>query len=132
MVLWRFEFRCNAFCSIPFIYLFHVITSRITSILFFTFYFYILYFSVELLLFSLFIQCKLEYQACLLGKQISVRCEGRCPCPSDMSTSTSRNVKRGKWWALIHSFIFVLAIEKFCSKCCHMYIVKFTFVHIPI
>nr|XP_019587027.1 PREDICTED: testican-3 isoform X3 [Rhinolophus sinicus] len=39
-------------------------------------------------------QCKLEYQACLLGKQISVRCEGRCPCPSDKSTSTSRNVKR--------------------------------------
>ncbi|KAM5233728.1 testican-3 isoform 3-T4 [Hipposideros larvatus] len=39
-------------------------------------------------------QCKLEYQACVLGKQISVRCEGRCPCPSDKSTSTSRNVKR--------------------------------------
>ncbi|XP_006917081.1 testican-3 isoform X3 [Pteropus alecto] len=40
-------------------------------------------------------QCKLEYQACVLEKQISVRCEGRCPCPSDKSTSTSRNVKRG-------------------------------------
>nr|KAF6482232.1 SPARC (osteonectin), cwcv and kazal like domains proteoglycan 3 [Molossus molossus] len=40
-------------------------------------------------------QCKLEYQACILGKQISVRCEGHCPCPSDKSTSTSRNVKRG-------------------------------------
>uniref|UniRef100_A0ABI7WPB0 SPARC (osteonectin), cwcv and kazal like domains proteoglycan 3 n=2 Tax=Felinae TaxID=338152 RepID=A0ABI7WPB0_FELCA len=40
-------------------------------------------------------QCKLEYQACVLGKQISVKCEGRCPCPSDKSTSTSRNVKRG-------------------------------------
>uniref|UniRef100_A0A452V2S3 Testican-3 n=2 Tax=Ursus maritimus TaxID=29073 RepID=A0A452V2S3_URSMA len=39
-------------------------------------------------------QCKLEYQACVLGKQISVKCEGRCPCPSDKSTSTSRNVKR--------------------------------------
>ncbi|XP_006917083.1 testican-3 isoform X5 [Pteropus alecto] len=39
-------------------------------------------------------QCKLEYQACVLEKQISVRCEGRCPCPSDKSTSTSRNVKR--------------------------------------
>ncbi|XP_012880109.1 PREDICTED: testican-3 isoform X5 [Dipodomys ordii] len=40
-------------------------------------------------------QCKLEYQACVLGKQISVKCEGRCPCPSDKSTSSSRNVKRG-------------------------------------
>uniref|UniRef100_A0A8C8WGA7 SPARC (osteonectin), cwcv and kazal like domains proteoglycan 3 n=1 Tax=Panthera leo TaxID=9689 RepID=A0A8C8WGA7_PANLE len=40
-------------------------------------------------------QCKLEYQACVFGKQISVKCEGRCPCPSDKSTSTSRNVKRG-------------------------------------
>nr|KAF6402565.1 SPARC (osteonectin), cwcv and kazal like domains proteoglycan 3 [Rousettus aegyptiacus] len=40
-------------------------------------------------------QCKLEYQACVLEKQISVRCEGRCPCPSDKSTGTSRNVKRG-------------------------------------
>ncbi|KAL6089385.1 hypothetical protein STEG23_012561 [Scotinomys teguina] len=39
-------------------------------------------------------QCKLEYQACVLGKQISIRCEGRCPCPSDKSTSTGRNVKR--------------------------------------
>uniref|UniRef100_Q9BQ16-2 Isoform 2 of Testican-3 n=1 Tax=Homo sapiens TaxID=9606 RepID=Q9BQ16-2 len=39
-------------------------------------------------------QCKLEYQACVLGKQISVKCEGHCPCPSDKPTSTSRNVKR--------------------------------------
>uniref|UniRef100_A0A2I2Z3P2 SPARC (osteonectin), cwcv and kazal like domains proteoglycan 3 n=1 Tax=Gorilla gorilla gorilla TaxID=9595 RepID=A0A2I2Z3P2_GORGO len=41
------------------------------------------------------VQCKLEYQACILGKQISVKCEGHCPCPSDKPTSTSRNVKRG-------------------------------------
>ncbi|XP_052018216.1 testican-3 isoform X4 [Apodemus sylvaticus] len=40
-------------------------------------------------------QCKLDYQACVLEKQISVKCEGRCPCPSDKSMSTSRNVKRG-------------------------------------
>ncbi|XP_004392723.1 PREDICTED: testican-3 isoform X3 [Odobenus rosmarus divergens] len=40
-------------------------------------------------------QCKLEYQACVVGKQISIKCAGRCPCPSDKSTSTSRNVKRG-------------------------------------
>ncbi|XP_053450805.1 testican-3-like isoform X2 [Nycticebus coucang] len=39
-------------------------------------------------------QCKLEYQACALGKQISVQCEGHCPCSSDKSTSGSRNVTR--------------------------------------
>uniref|UniRef100_A0A8C0D6J1 SPARC (osteonectin), cwcv and kazal like domains proteoglycan 3 n=1 Tax=Balaenoptera musculus TaxID=9771 RepID=A0A8C0D6J1_BALMU len=40
-------------------------------------------------------QCKLEYQACILGKQISVKCEGRCPCPSDTTMGSSRNMKRG-------------------------------------
>uniref|UniRef100_A0A670J1I4 SPARC (osteonectin), cwcv and kazal like domains proteoglycan 3 n=1 Tax=Podarcis muralis TaxID=64176 RepID=A0A670J1I4_PODMU len=40
-------------------------------------------------------QCKLEYQACVLGKQISVKCEGHCPCPSDKSTSEGRNNRRG-------------------------------------
>ncbi|XP_007457443.1 PREDICTED: testican-3 isoform X3 [Lipotes vexillifer] len=40
-------------------------------------------------------QCKLEYQACILGKQISVKCEGRCPCPSGTTTGSSRNMKRG-------------------------------------
>ncbi|XP_059577882.1 testican-3 isoform X3 [Alligator mississippiensis] len=39
-------------------------------------------------------QCKLEYQACVSGKQISVKCDGRCPCPSDKLTSTGRNDKR--------------------------------------
>ncbi|XP_072581103.1 testican-3 isoform X2 [Vulpes vulpes] len=39
-------------------------------------------------------QCKLEYQACVLGKQLSVNCEGRCPCPSDKPTGPSRSVKR--------------------------------------
>ncbi|XP_062902409.1 testican-3 isoform X3 [Mobula hypostoma] len=27
--------------------------------------------------------CKLEYQACVSGKQISVKCEGQCPCSTD-------------------------------------------------
>lgn len=27
-------------------------------------------------------KCKLEYQACISGKQISVKCSGQCPCPS--------------------------------------------------
>ncbi|XP_040827358.1 testican-3 isoform X3 [Ochotona curzoniae] len=40
-------------------------------------------------------QCKLEYQACVSGKQMSISCEGRCPCPSDTSRSASRGVKRG-------------------------------------
>ncbi|XP_065734701.1 testican-3 isoform X3 [Phocoena phocoena] len=40
-------------------------------------------------------QCKLEYQACILGKQISVKCGGRCPCPSDPTAGSSRNMKRG-------------------------------------
>nr|XP_006111760.1 testican-3 isoform X1 [Pelodiscus sinensis] len=39
-------------------------------------------------------QCKLEYQACVSGKQISVKCEGRCPCPSDNPTSIGRNDQR--------------------------------------
>ncbi|XP_023986615.1 testican-3 isoform X3 [Physeter macrocephalus] len=40
-------------------------------------------------------QCKLEYQTCILGRQISVKCEGHCPCPSDTSMGSSRNMKRG-------------------------------------
>ncbi|XP_074807213.1 testican-3 isoform X4 [Natator depressus] len=36
-------------------------------------------------------QCKLEYQACVSGKQISVKCEGRCPCSSDNPTIIGRN-----------------------------------------
>ncbi|KAM6267687.1 testican-3 isoform 2-T2 [Spheniscus humboldti] len=39
-------------------------------------------------------QCKLDYQACVSGKQISVKCEGRCPCPSDKSTNAGRNDRR--------------------------------------
>uniref|UniRef100_A0A8V0XR81 Testican-3 n=2 Tax=Neognathae TaxID=8825 RepID=A0A8V0XR81_CHICK len=39
-------------------------------------------------------QCKLEYQACVSGKQISVKCEGRCPCPSDKSTNAGRSDRR--------------------------------------
>ncbi|XP_042193510.1 testican-3 isoform X2 [Callorhinchus milii] len=35
--------------------------------------------------------CKLEYQACMSGKQISVTCEGRCPCSS---TVEGKNEKK--------------------------------------
>ncbi|XP_069100081.1 testican-3 [Pleurodeles waltl] len=39
-------------------------------------------------------QCKLDYQACVLGKQITVKCEGRCPCSSGKSSSTVTSSKR--------------------------------------
>ncbi|OCT57139.1 hypothetical protein XELAEV_18003928mg [Xenopus laevis] len=37
-------------------------------------------------------QCKLEYQACLSSKQISVKCEGHCPCsPNKLKTASKTN-----------------------------------------
>ncbi|MEE6507688.1 hypothetical protein FKM82_028951 [Ascaphus truei] len=39
-------------------------------------------------------QCKLEYQACISGKQVSVKCEGRCPCSSNKLRTGSKNNKR--------------------------------------
>ncbi|TWW81947.1 Testican-2 SPARC/osteonectin, CWCV, and [Takifugu flavidus] len=38
-------------------------------------------------------ECKLEQQACLTGKDLSVMCSGFCPC----ATSTITEAKRGKW-----------------------------------
>ncbi|XP_078068685.1 testican-3 isoform X2 [Mustelus asterias] len=38
--------------------------------------------------------CKLEYQACVSGKQISVKCEGRCPCSSDKSSTEGKYGKK--------------------------------------
>ncbi|XP_078398526.1 testican-3 isoform X6 [Cetorhinus maximus] len=38
--------------------------------------------------------CKLEYQACVSGKQISVKCEGRCPCSSDKSSVEGKDEKQ--------------------------------------
>ncbi|XP_051893620.1 testican-3 isoform X1 [Pristis pectinata] len=35
--------------------------------------------------------CKLEYQACVSGKQISVKCEGQCPCSTDKLTIEGKN-----------------------------------------
>ncbi|XP_076981114.1 testican-2 isoform X2 [Tamandua tetradactyla] len=37
--------------------------------------------------------CKLEQQACLSSKQLSVRCEGPCPCPTEQATSSSTDGK---------------------------------------
>lgn len=36
-----------------------------------------------------FVQCKLEQQACLSSKQLMVRCEGPCPCPTEQAASTT-------------------------------------------
>lgn len=33
-------------------------------------------------------KCKLEYQACISGKKIGVKCPGMCPCPSQPKPST--------------------------------------------
>ncbi|XP_067896094.1 testican-3 isoform X4 [Heterodontus francisci] len=38
--------------------------------------------------------CKLEYQACVSGKQISVKCEGRCPCSSDKPSIEGKDEKK--------------------------------------
>lgn len=35
--------------------------------------------------------CKLEYQACVSGKQISVKCDGQCPCSTDKLTIEGKN-----------------------------------------
>lgn len=33
-------------------------------------------------------QCKLDYQACITGKKITVKCPGMCPCPSQPEQSS--------------------------------------------
>lgn len=35
---------------------------------------------MSLFFLSFFLQCKLEFQSCISGKSISVKCEGLCPC----------------------------------------------------
>lgn len=42
-------------------------------------------------------QCKLEQQACLASKQLTVRCEGQCPCPTPHSPAGDS--KQGEWSA---------------------------------
>ncbi|KAJ0051218.1 hypothetical protein NL108_016295, partial [Boleophthalmus pectinirostris] len=38
-------------------------------------------------------KCKLEYQACITGKKIAVKCPGMCPCPSQPKpTPTEKRV----------------------------------------
>ncbi|XP_076855757.1 testican-2-like [Brachyhypopomus gauderio] len=38
-------------------------------------------------------QCKLEQQACLNGKELSVRCSGPCPCVSEAALQTNTEVE---------------------------------------
>lgn len=45
---------------------------------------------------SLFLQCKLEQQACLTGKDLSIKCTGFCPCATASITDTNTDTKRGK------------------------------------
>ncbi|EPQ06798.1 Testican-2, partial [Myotis brandtii] len=37
--------------------------------------------------------CKLEQQACLSSKQLAVRCEGPCPCPTEQATGSTTDGK---------------------------------------
>lgn len=55
--------------------------------------------SLSLLLYVF--QCKLEQQACLAGKDLSVTCAGFCPC----ATSTITQAKHGKWPFEIRFFL---------------------------
>ena len=111
-------FRCNALCSVPFTSLSYSRCHRTAGALFSCSWLPVdITKCTWITIFSLFIQCKLEYQACILGKQISVKCEGRCPCPSDTTMGSSRNMKRGRWWKFIYTFTFVPSIKISCSEC---------------
>lgn len=46
-------------------------------------------------------QCKLEQQACLSSKQLTVRCEGPCPCPTEQAATSTADGKPGneECWA---------------------------------
>ncbi|XP_006027958.1 testican-2 [Alligator sinensis] len=38
--------------------------------------------------------CKLEQQACLTSKQLTVKCEGQCPCPTEHSPTSTTDTKQ--------------------------------------
>lgn len=40
------------------------------------------------------LQCKLEQQACLTGKELTLKCSGLCPCPTP--APTPKDTKHGK------------------------------------
>lgn len=41
------------------------------------------------------LQCKLEQQACLSNKQLTVRCQGPCPCPTEQAATSTADGKSG-------------------------------------
>lgn len=43
----------------------------------------------------LLMQCKLEQQACLSSKQLMVKCEGPCPCPTEQAVTSTTDGKPG-------------------------------------
>lgn len=64
-------------------------------------------------------QCKLDYQACISGKKITVKCAGMCPCTSQPEKTSvekkgthldinqyrlSRDGLEGKSYLLINNF----------------------------
>lgn len=59
-------------------------------------------------------QCKLEFQSCLSGKTISVKCDGQCPClPGQEFSKPSHNTeKAGKYRASMADFHLVGEISR--------------------
>lgn len=54
---------------------------------------------------SLSVQCKLEYQSCITGKKIVLKCPGMCPCPAQAEPSSAE--KKGT--RLPHAARFALS-----------------------
>lgn len=59
---------------------------------------------------SLFLQCKLEQQACLTGKDLSIMCAGFCPCSTASIANTNTDAKRGKFPFVHH------LLSSFCDS----------------
>lgn len=52
------------------------------------------------------VQCKLEQQACLSSKQLTVRCEGPCPCPTEQAATSTADGKPGnECWAMTRLWV---------------------------
>lgn len=66
------------------------------------------------------LQCKLEQQACLTGKDLTLKCSGLCPCPT--AAPTSKESKHGKMkhtqqlWHRINIYYLLLFVLYFCLK----------------
>lgn len=60
------------------------------------------------------LQCKLDYQACISGKQISVKCSGQCPCPSGSPVE-----KKGTVQTLLMQFISISPSKVLHIQCRH-------------